>query len=133
MALVNYTGKNVLGVCMPQPSSEVVQAVSEIVRLLPGINEVDDAQLQVMKSHPLFQSRMASGLVHIMHETVGKDGKRSVEEMLSNIPKIFDVKLLKKIINTDGRDRVVSTARDQLDKIKNPAVAKQQESDEHFS
>lgn len=123
MALVNYNGKNVLGTCLPG---------GEIIRLLPGINEVVNDDLKIMKMHPLFQTRMNKGLIQIMAEPADKDGKRSVDEMLTNIPKIFDVKLLKKIIETDGRDKVVHCAREQLDMIKNPSKAKANEEDEHF-
>lgn len=122
MALVNYTGKNVFGTML---------AEGEIIRLMPGINEVEDESLKRMKEHPLFQSRLNLGLVQIMQENLEKDGKRSVNEMLKNIPQIFDTKLLKKIIETDGRERVIQAARDQLDLIKNPSKAKEAES-EHF-
>ncbi len=124
MALVNYNGKNVLGVCKP--------VSGDIVRLLPGINEVDNEDLKIMKAHPLFQSRMKAGMVQIMAEPADKDGKRTVDEMLTNIPKIFDLKLLKKIVETDGRDKVVQAAREQMEKIKNPSKAKADEEDEHF-
>lgn len=124
MALVNYTGKNVLGVCLKS---------GEICRLLPGINEIDDEKLQVVKTHPLFQARQNKGLVQIMSENLGKDGKRSIEDMLTHIPKIFDTKLLKKIIETDGRDKVIRAAESQLDAIKNPSKAKAEEENEHFA
>lgn len=124
MALINYTGKNIFGVFLPS---------GEPVKLLPGINEVEDEKLQAMKKYPLFQSRVEQGLIIIMMENLAKDGKRTIEEMLSHIPKIFDIKLLKKLIESDGRDKVVHAAREQLDKIKNPAKAKAQEQDEHFS
>jgi predicted oxidoreductase (fatty acid repression mutant protein) len=124
MALVNYTGKNVLGVCLKG---------GEIVRLLPGINEVNEDHLSTMKTHPLFQSRQNINLIQIMSEKLDKDGKRTVEEMVKNIPQIFDTKLLRKIIESDGRDRVVMAAKDQLEKIKNPSKAKAEDSNEHFA
>lgn len=111
-----------MGICL---------ASGEIVRLMPGINEIEEEILKVIKNYPLFQSRVNKGLVQIMHENIGKDGKRTLEEMLSYIPKIFDTKLLKKIIETDGRDKVTKAASDQLDKIKNPA-RRDENQDEHF-
>ncbi len=123
MALVSYLGKNILSVGLK---------VGDPVRLLPGINEVEEDKLALAKQHPLFQSRLAAGTVVIMAESPTKDGKRPVDEMLVYIPKIYDTKLLKKIIDTDGRDRVIASAKEQLDKIKNPAKAKAEESDEHF-
>ena len=122
MALVSYTGKNVLGVFLKEGAT---------VRLLPGINEVDDDQLTSMKTNPLFQERIKCGKVQIMMDAQGKDGKRSVEDMLTYIPKIMDVKLLKKIIDTDGRDKVIFAARDQLEAIKNPS--KKADESEHFA
>ena len=123
MALVNYTGKNILGVCLDK---------GEIVRLLPGINEVEDAKLQQMQKHPLFQARVGKGMVIIMEPP--KSGKQTESEMLGMIPQIVDVKLLKKIIDTDGRGSVVDAAKDQLGKIKNPVKAKSEANqNEHFS
>jgi len=124
MALINYTGKNVLGVCLKG---------GEIVRFLPRINEVEDSKLVDVKAHPLFQARISKGLIQIMAENLGKDGKRSVEEMIDHIPKIVDLKLLRKIIESDGRERVIKAAQQQIDKIKNPSKAKAEESDEHFT
>lgn len=124
MALLNYSGKNVLGICLKS---------GEIVRLLPGINEVSEDHLSFMKSHPLFQTRQTKGFIQIMAEKLDKDGKRSVEEMVKNIPQIFDTKLLKKLIETDGRELVIIAAKSQLEKIKNPSKAKAEESSEHFA
>ena len=101
------------------------------MRLMPGINEVEDTQLTIMKKNPLFKQRLKTGGLQIMMETVGKDGKRSIEDMLEYIPNIMDVKLLKKIIDNDGRDKVVFAAKDQLELIKNPT--KKAETSDHFS
>jgi hypothetical protein len=123
MTLLNYNGKNVLGICM---------AGGDIVRLLPGINEVSEIDFKSMKSMPLFQSRLRDNLIQVLDEGKEKDGKRTIEEMLSYIPKIFDTKLLKKILETDGRDKVIKAANMQLENIKNPSKAKEEASDEHF-
>ena len=124
MALVNYTGKNVFGVMLKG---------GELVRLLPGINEVPEERLALLKAHPLFQARINKKLVQIMGENIGKDGKRSVEDMLEHIPKIFDIKLLKKLIDSDGRAPVIKAAQLQLDTIRNPSKVKaEQENDDHF-
>jgi hypothetical protein len=122
MALVQYTGKNVFGVFM---------GAGDIMRLLPGVNEINDEHLKKAMELPLFNDRIKKGQVLILNSPVGKDGKRTVEDMLTNIPNMFDVKLLKKIIETDGRDAVVKAATTQIEKIKNPSKAKADES-EHF-
>lgn len=123
MALVTYSGKNVLGIHSNK---------GDVIRLLPGVNEVEDTRLQSIKNHPLFKERIDRGQVQIMAENLGKDGKRPVEDMLKNIPQILDTKLLKKIIESDGRDKVIRAAEQQLENIKNPAKAKEEKSDEHF-
>jgi len=123
MALVKYNGKNVLGVI----------GKKGINRVIPGVNEVDDEVLNEMKAHPLFRSRMDKGLIQILKDSESKDGKRSVDEMLGLMPGIFDVKLLKKLIETDGRTPVTRAAQKQLDAIRNPSKAKEQkEDDNHF-
>ena len=123
MALVKYNGKNVLGVAFQ----------SGISRIMPGVNDIQDDVLNKMKTHPLFQTRVNNGIIQILQDSIGKDGKRTVEDMLTHIPNIFDVKLLKKLIESDGRAPVVKAAQLQLDTIKNPAKVKaEQEDDEHF-
>jgi hypothetical protein len=123
MALVKYNGKNVLGIGIK----------TGLTRIMPGINEVADDTLNLMKAHPLFQARVSKGLIQILQDSVGKDGKRPVEEMLQLMPNITDIKLLKKLIDSDGRAPVVKAAQSQLDAIKNPSKAKAEAEDEsHF-
>ncbi len=123
MALIKYNGKNVLGVSLK----------TGLVRIMPGVNEVADDALILMKDHPLMKARIDKGLVQIIQDAASKDGKRSVEEMLQLMPNIFDLKLLKKLIDADGRAPVVKAAQQQLDAIKNPSKAKADaEDDSHF-
>ena len=126
MALVLYTGKNVLSVGMPGMASD-------LLRILPGINEIKDDLMDYLKSHPLFQSRIASQAIQIMFEKIGKDGLRPIEDMIKDMPQIFDTKLLKKIVQTDGRERVIKSANEQLERIKNPSKYKEELSNDHFS
>lgn len=123
MALVKYTGKNVLGILLKDGG---------IFRFMPGVNEVAEATLAEMKAHPLFKRRIEKELIQILHEKTDADGKTAVNEMLANIPNIFDVRLLKKIIDSDGRKAVVNAAKTQLDLIKNPKK-EDDVKDEHFS
>lgn len=124
MALVNYTGKNVFGICLRN---------GEIFRFMPGINEVETEKMNEMKDLILFQSRIEKGLITILREELDKDGKRTVNQMLESIPKIFDIRLLKKIIETDGRPQVIKIAQKQLDDIKNPSKAKEEKEDaDHY-
>lgn len=123
MALIQYKGKNVLG---------IGTASGEFIRLMPGINEVSEIDLAIMKSHPLFQSRIKNDIIQIMYEKIDNDGQTSMDDMLKNIPNIFDKKLLKKIIDNDGRKEVVKAATEQMEKIKNPLKAREAKNDDHF-
>jgi hypothetical protein len=123
MALVSYKAKNVLGIGM---------AGGEFIRLMPGINEVSDLDLNCIKNHPLFKARVDNGSVQIMYEKIDKDGKTSADDLLKNIPNMFDKKLLRKIIDTDERKSVVKAATEQLEKILNPLKSKEAKNDDHF-
>lgn len=122
MALVQYTGKNVFGVFM---------GAGDIMRLLPGVNEVNEEHLKRAMTMPLFNNRIKRGQVLILKSNIGKDGKTSVDDMLKNIPNIYDLKLLKKIISSDGREVVVKAASDRIQEIKNPQKEKT-DGGEHF-
>ena len=99
----------------------------ESVRLLPGICEIEDKDLAEIKTHPSFKARLQRQEMIIMSET--KDGRKSVSEMVEDMPKIFDIKLLKKFIKEDKREPIVQAAQQQLDTIMNPGKA----GNEHFS
>jgi hypothetical protein len=121
MVLVTYHGKNLLTVHITSHNS---------VTFVPGINELTDQQLEDVKKHPLMQTRLESGKIVVMPEgKLGTDGKRSVKDMLAYIPQIFDSKLIRKIIDTDGREQVVRAAQDRLDVLKGK---KEDVSDQHF-
>lgn len=123
MALVKYNGKNVFG----------VSSKAGMTRFIPGVNEIADETLTFVKAHPLFQARVNKGIFEILQDSVGKDGKRTVEDMLTLIPSIFDLKLLRKLIDNDGRAPVVTAAQLQYDVIKNPNKSKEESNkDEHF-
>lgn len=123
MALVKYNGKNVLGVSIK----------SGLYRIMPGINEVVDDTLNELKAHPLFQARIIKSIIEVLKDSVDKDGKRDLQDTLNHIPNIFDLKLLKKLVESDGRPQVTKAAQLQLDTIKNPSKVKaEKEEDEHF-
>lgn len=121
MVLVTYHGKNLLTVHLTSHTS---------VTFVPGINELTDQELEGVKKHPLMQKRFESGKVVVMPEgKLGTDGKRSVKDMLSYIPQIYDSKLIRKIIDSDGREQVIKAAQDRLDVLKGK---KEDVSDQHF-
>ncbi len=83
---------------------------------MPGINEVDANDLETIMKLPSVKAREEKGLIKVIDD--GKSaGKKSVEETVAMIPKIFDKKLLNKIIKTDGRPAVIEAAKNQLSLI----------------
>ncbi|CDZ81871.1 hypothetical protein BN1013_02407 [Candidatus Rubidus massiliensis] len=118
MALVKYNGKN-------------VYYCNFTSRLMPGINEIPEGELKALLLHPLFQWRVEEGIVVIIPESTEKeaDGKKSIKEMMKFIPQIYDHAYLNRIIESDGRDKVVDAAKKQLHKISHQA---EEEENEHF-
>lgn len=119
MALINYLGKNLF----------TINAVGcEPVRFVPGINEITEKELDCIQKHPGFQGKIDDGSIILLSDKkIGTDGKRSVAEMLECIPKILQSKLLKKIIDQDGRDQVIRAAQAQLDFLNMPKSEKSNE------
>ena len=121
MVLVTYHGKNLLTVHLSSHRS---------VTFLPGINEITDQELEDVRKHPLMAKRFESGKVKVINDgKLGTDGKRSIKDMLEYLPQIFDSKLIRKIIDTDGREQVIKAAQDRLDVLKGK---KEDVSDQHF-
>lgn len=125
MALINYLGTNIITVALEKLNK---------VTLMPGINEVDNAEFEKMVQNPSFNERIKNGKIIVLD-----DGKsqvnRTAADMINLIPKIYDVKLLQKIIKTDGRDDVVKAAKQQMDLLKvKPDDKKVEKFDvEHFN
>ena len=118
MALVRYNGKN-------------VYYCNFTSRLMPGINEIPEGELKALLLHPLFQWRIEEGTIVIIPESLEKEanGKKTVKEMMKLIPQIYDHAYLQRIIEGDGREKVVDAAKKQLHKISHQAEA---EENEHF-
>lgn len=108
MALVKYNGKNVYSCCG--------------VRLLPGVNEVEDGLLETALSVPLFQWRIDNGAIELVKEKKGKDKKTSVKQLTELMSDVYDVKVLKRHIKENKDKKLVEAAKKQLDRIaKEPA------------
>ena len=125
MALIQYTGLNVLSCGTPK---------GDFIRILPGINEIDDKDLQSILQLPSIIARQTKGVLKIISQ--GKKEKESQEDILDMIPKIFDKKLLNKLIKTDTRPQVIDAAKAQLDLIQAKKEVKEVENDEqpqHFN
>src|SRR5690606_19037390 len=113
MAYVQYKGKN-------------LYCFENKFRLLPGLNDVDDALLQKARLHPVFKRRVEAGIIVIMAPS--RAGERmALSEMRKHIPQIFEKKMLEKIMKEDDRPEVQKLCLNQLDKIKHPAAGAKKE------
>lgn len=127
MALVQYNGSNILSCGLTKGG---------FVRILPGINECSAQDLEEISKLPSVKHRIDKGLLKILDDGKSGAGKKSVEEMLEMILKIFDKKLLNKIIRTDGRAQVIDAAKNQLALIEVKAEDKAKDQDDepmHFN
>ena len=121
MTFVKYNAKNVY-TCLK-------------VQLLPGVNEVEGEALRLALEHPLFKARIDDGIIEIIEEkkVVRLEGEeKQVEKeniLISLMPSIYDVKLLKKYIKKNKDPKVVEAANLQLDKIKAVEVREDKSSD----
>lgn len=139
MPLINYTEVNLFTINASEPRPKLANGKEDpdaicktfSVRFLPGVNEVTEEEFSVISKHPVFDSLLDSGKLVVLDEPKGKDGLRTVKEMLNIISKMYDVKLLKKIISTDGRAEVIDAARAQLEYISVPK-GETKDTNEHF-
>lgn len=125
-ALIQYNGNNVLNCGLIKGG---------FLRILPGINSCDAKELEEVLKLRSVKARVDSGLLKIIDDGKSNAGKKSVEELVSMMPKIFDKKLLAKIIRTDGRAPVTDAAKAQLALIEVKAEEKDKEdvSTMHFN
>ncbi len=123
MAIINYKGINLITVGFKQGPNAII---------IPGINEMPNDVYDKFKQHPSVKARVLSGQIQIIDEQKAVS-ERSESEMVEHMSRIFDTKLLRKLIKEDKRDVVVSAAKAQLDTIvgdlKKP---EKKEEDEHF-
>lgn len=103
MALVKYNAKNVYS-CLN-------------VRLIPGVNQVEDEHLRLALAEPLFMHRVENGIIVVIEHKEDKNKKDDSKQLLKLIPEIYDVKLLRKYIAKHENPDVVSCAKKQLKKI----------------
>lgn len=120
MALVKYNAKNVYS-CLS-------------VRLIPGVNEVEDSLLLRVLNEPLFKYRVDKGIIELLDKpkSSAKESKKEVKEseekhLVSLIPDVYDVKLLKKYIEESKDNSVVKAAKKQLNKIESVEVKEEVE------
>ena len=110
MSIVRYNGKNIL-------------YFNFTTRIFPGVNELEKGVLDSLLKHSGFKPRFEKGILVIIEpdekapEKGKNESKRSIDEMLKLIPDIFDVKLLERIVKSDGRSKVVNEAKKQLYKL----------------
>ncbi len=123
MALVNYKGINVVTVGLKDGHS---------VQLMPGINEIENAIYPLFKDHPSVKARIKRNEIQVI-DASKVTGQKTIEEMIEHMPRIFDTKLLRRIIKEDGRPEVAQAAKNQLEAILGGAKKDDKKEDnEHF-
>ncbi len=123
MAIINYKGINLITVGFKIGPNAIV---------MPGINEMPNDVFEKFKEHPSVQARIASGDIQIIDEQKAV-AERTESEMVEHMSRIFDVKLLRKLIKDDKRSSVVDAAKVQLESIMGDAKkTEKKEEDEHF-
>lgn len=100
------------------------------IRLLPGVNDVEEGALKKLLLHPLFTWRVDQGIIEILEVPKEIDGKAPLKELLKHIPSMYDRELLQKIVDEDGRPAVVKAAKEQLKKVCVPKTEKKDEKQE---
>jgi len=117
MAIVKYNAKNVY-TCLS-------------LRLIPGVNQVEDALLERVLNEPLFKYRVDKGIIQIVEQAKakgkGKGKKTDDKQLVSLMPEVYDVKLLKKYISESEDKEVVKAAKKQLSKIESVEVEEEVE------
>jgi len=104
MVLVKYNAKNVY--------------TCSNVRLIPGVNQVEDGLLKSALTHPLFLRRVESGIIEIIEQKNQGNAKKEDPKQLSKLMKdVYDVKLLRRYIATSEDKEVIKAAKKQLKKI----------------
>lgn len=123
MAIINYKGINLITVGFKQGPNAVI---------MPGINELPNDVYEKFKQHPSVKSRIVDGIIQIIDEQK-KVSERTEEEMVEHMARIFDTKLLRKLIKEDKREAVVNAAKAQLETIVgDPKKTEKKDEDEHF-
>jgi hypothetical protein len=87
------------------------------VRLLPGINQVGDADLERFLSHPGVQVRVKAGDIEVL-EDKGAGKQRSVTDVAAEVASTFDLAALAALKDDDGRPGVVKAVDEQIAKIR---------------
>ena len=109
MAIVKYNAKNVYS-CLD-------------IRLLPGVNQVENSQLERVLLEPLFKHRVDEGIIVIIPEIQDpKDEKAKDKQLVQLMCDVYDVKLLKKYIKESKDKEIVKSAKKQLKKIEDVPV-----------
>lgn len=103
MALVKYNAKNVYTCCN--------------VRLLPGVNIINDVDLQQASLVPLFKWRVDNSIIEIIDEKKSKNKNASKKKIIEHVDSIYDVKLLKSYIEQSDDKKLAKAAKEQLEKI----------------
>lgn len=108
------------------------------VRLLPGINRVDEKNYKSVSTHPMWQKRVASGVIVILDEVESpaassaaveakpkksSSSRRSAEDIIAEISDTFDHKTLS--IYAEHRNKKIAEAARQRLAVVGPTEVKE--------
>lgn len=88
------------------------------MKLLPGLNEVDENQFEEALEWPAFKALVDEGLVEVVPKKKVADLKQvPVREMLELVKQTVQKELLEEMLKTEKRDPVVKAIEAQLEAI----------------
>lgn len=92
------------------------------ITLRPGINDIPEGDVIALLENPVAMKRVHMGIIELLDlpktATIKKDFIRNVDSVLKIIPTVRDTKLLKGLIDYDGRPEVVQAAEKRLSDLK---------------
>jgi len=122
--------------------------ISKTIRLLPGNNEIDDADWEVAKQNESIQRSMKAGYIkEVFAKAVEKDEDGNVKKDKNGQPKVkeapaktlndleaeearavvedtYDIDALKKWLKAEGRDEIRAAIQNQIETIENAGAKK---------
>ena len=87
------------------------------VKLIPGINIIDNADAEAFLAHPHVKERIAKGLIKVL-DYVADESVKDYKALMKDIPGIYDLKLLEKIKAEDKRPSIIKAVDAQLAKLR---------------
>lgn len=102
------------------------------VKIMPGINHIDDDVFKEIASHPQFKSKLDAGIFSVLGDVKidfeetknitskveksvkSRRGRRSIDDIIAEINDTYDLKLLKQWLSAKNKD-VVAAAKKRME------------------